>query len=1048
MPVAYVLNNRIVTVREVEKSWERGDRSEGRERVREKRREWREKVREVKGNHWCEFLEGLDVNESYRWIKTDRDFIVDLPPIKGVDGRWYEEDGDKGREIVRGLGKREELLQEEEGGVWDIGEDVTEEEVEEVVRRQKDRKAPGENGLGGKVLKLLWEWDGGKKVLMGIYRRSLELGYVCKRWRRSVGIVMRKPNKPDYSKLNSYRVINLLDVIGKGLERLVVMRMERWVQRGTRDSQFGARRYRSSMEAVGSLYRKWEEGGREGVLLCMDVMGGYENEGVRKMDKRLEEVGVDMYLRKWVSSFLRERVVRVKIGSRMGEEVKMKGGTVQGSPLSPVLFMFLLGAVLEKVEKRDLEGVSMVAVVDDVDFMVVGKDREVIKRRVKEMGEVLEEGLKEWEVDVQVLKLEGVWMDKGAGEEVENIEWMGKVVEMKWDIRVLGVWIQSDGGWESHVRERIRRAEVRWRMMLKLLGYKGKGMSRKCLGRIFKTVVEKVLMYGMELYWDGQKKMREVLQKWLNKGLRRILGAVRSTPVDAMLGELGWKRVEYELDKKVERWCVRLLKRGEGESYGEKWRKRSGERSGVYEGGLVGRLMRGAKKHRLEEERWEVEKEREGVLDWRVRVEGKSKEERKKEWEKGRRERDEKFLVVLSDASREESGRMGIGGKWWEKGEECVEWRVGGGWGLTVGEGEMWGVGEAMERVVEGYRGEMRRLIVGVDNVGVLRRLRKGKGFCGEGEQKVRRLGKKLLGEGWEVILEWVPGHVGIMENEEVDSLAKEAVWEEEGGEMGDILSWGEWESRRKRLERIRWREFWRKERKGEEYFGKGEGGELGHDKEEWFSRFLVWMRTNHGLMGGARYKEGVECCGELESRDHILLRCGKWWEERWKAWGGVYDKGWVGEGWIDMEDMLFGERGVKKLRMFAEGIGWKEMMWERGKWKGEEKRKGLEVVERLRGCGGYRVGRSKEEWEAVKKAERERMRKRRGLLTQATTANATVVTGAKILTKRMKEDGWRRVEGGRIVKTGRDGSGERMRKVMGEIHGNRGRSGKGKERE
>jgi len=42
----------------------------------------------------------------------------------------------------------------------------------------------------------------------------------------------------------------------------------------------------------------------------------------------------------------------------------------------------------------------------------------------------------------------------------------------------------------SHVRERIRRAEMRWRMMSKMLGYKGKVMSRECLGRLFKTVVE------------------------------------------------------------------------------------------------------------------------------------------------------------------------------------------------------------------------------------------------------------------------------------------------------------------------------------------------------------------------------------------------------------------------------------------------------------------------------------------------------------------------------------------------------------------------------
>jgi len=113
-------------------------------------------------------------------------------------------------------------------------------------------------------------------------------------------------------------------------------------------------------------------------------------------------------------------------------------------------------------------------------------------------------------------------------------------------------------------------------------------------------------------------------------------------------------------------------------------------------------------------------------------------------------------------------------------------------------------------------------------------------------------------------------------------------------------------------------------------------------------------MRTNHGLMGGARYKKGKVCCGEVDDRDHVLLRCGKWWEERWKAWGGIYDGGWVGEGWIDMKEMLFGKRGVKKLREFVISIGWKEMVWVRGKWKGEERRKGRGVVERLRGCGGY----------------------------------------------------------------------------------------------
>jgi len=238
--------------------------------------------------------------------------------------------------------------------------------------------------------------------------------------------------------------------------------------------------------------------------------------------------------------------------------------------------------------------------------------------------------------------------------------------------------------------------------------------------------------------------------------------------------------------------------------------------------------------------------------------------------------------------------------------------------------------------------------------------------------------------------------------------------------------------------------EFWKRGRKGEEYYGSGEG-ELGHDKEAWFSKFLVWMRTNHGGMKGGRYKEVGECgCGEVEDRDHILLRCGEWWEERWKVWKGKYNEGWVGDGWIDMRGMLFGKRGVDKLREFAEGIKWKEWQWERGKWKREELRKGKEIVERLRGCGGYRIGWSSEEREEVRRLNRERMRKKRGLLTQATTPNASVVTGAKRLSKRMVEDGWKKVDQGRVVKNGVDkGRGENGR-ILGLIHGHRGK-GKGK---
>ena len=174
---------------------------------------------------------------------------------------------------------------------------------------------------------------------------------------------------------------------------------------------------------------------------------------------------------------------------------------------------------------------------------------------------------------------------------------------------------------------------------------------------------------------------------------------------------------------------------------------------------------------------------------------------------------------------------------------------------------EAWGVGELMERIEKEYKGGKRKMVLGTDNKWVLDWLRKGRGMCGEAERRIRKVGKRLIDKGWDLYLEWVPGHVGIEENEEADELAKEGVWEEELEGVGNVCSYGEWESRRKRKERNKWREYWREGRKGEEYFGVGGKGELGHGGKRSMSRMLVWLRMNHGGMRGARYRVGDRKC-------------------------------------------------------------------------------------------------------------------------------------------------------------------------------------------
>ncbi|PWW79145.1 hypothetical protein C7212DRAFT_303925 [Tuber magnatum] len=60
------------------------------------------KGRGVKEDHWEKFLGEMGVNDSFKWVKGDRDFMRNLPEIEGEEGKRVVGEEEKEREIIRG----------------------------------------------------------------------------------------------------------------------------------------------------------------------------------------------------------------------------------------------------------------------------------------------------------------------------------------------------------------------------------------------------------------------------------------------------------------------------------------------------------------------------------------------------------------------------------------------------------------------------------------------------------------------------------------------------------------------------------------------------------------------------------------------------------------------------------------------------------------------------------------------------------------------------------------------------------------------------------
>ena len=231
------------------------------------------------------------------------------------------------------------------------------EEIEGALRKLKAGKSAGHDLLqpehlkyGGEVLKIWIQHVCNAVVEFESVPDSLKLGIVTP---------IYKGGGKDPLDTNSYRGITLTPVLAKVLESLILGRLQDvLLEKGIPHlNQTGYRRKVSCAEAIFSTMEAVSQFAQQGEKMYMcffDLHKAFDSVQYPVLLKRLYEAGIDGKTWRLIRDWYNRPRSRVRVGGRLSAEFTLERGVLQGSVLSPVLFLLVMDPLLGELERSSL----------------------------------------------------------------------------------------------------------------------------------------------------------------------------------------------------------------------------------------------------------------------------------------------------------------------------------------------------------------------------------------------------------------------------------------------------------------------------------------------------------------------------------------------------------------------------------------------------------------------------------------------------------------------------------------------------------------------